>query len=141
MVFGFSNRKLGLSPNADELKGLASETARFKSSDLYGRLQSQGGDYLSTPVPSDRKAAAELMNQIGPGETRKLIGRLESCAEGFGLFFRGKKIDTLEPESAKAFGQKVQSGAWVIFELTHVISRDGKRTWPSLAIKPGRTID
>jgi hypothetical protein len=140
MIFSLFSGKQKLRPSAEEIQGLVSEVARFKASDLYGRLQSQGGDYLSPPIPSDKKAATDLMSQLLPGESRQLVGRLEPCSEGIGLFYRGKKIDTLLPGSAKAFRERVESGAWVIFELTHVVSRDGERRWPSLTMKPGRKI-
>ena len=135
----FQNSKK-LVPTEKEREILALTNVRFRAQELYGRLQSQSGDYLSKPLGEDKKNAAQLMQQLKPSESRRLIGELKLCAEGVGLFFRGLKIDTLEKSAADMALSKIGAGAPVIFELTHVCSRDGERAWPSIVMKPGRTL-
>jgi hypothetical protein len=135
----FQNSKK-LVPTEKEREILALTSARFRARELYGRLESQGGDYLRKPLSEDKKNAAQLMQQLKPNESRRLIGELKPCAEGAGLFFRGLKIDTLERSAADIALSKIGAGAPVIFELTHVCSRDGERAWPSIVMKPGRIL-
>lgn len=135
----FQNSKK-LVPTQKERELLALSSVRFRAQELYGRLESQSGDYLRKPLGEDKKNAARLMQQLKPGESCRLIGDLNPCAEGVGLFFRGLKIDTLEKSAADMALPKIGSGTPVIFELTHVCSRDRERAWPSIVMKPGRTF-
>jgi hypothetical protein len=135
----FQNSKK-LVPTEKEREILALTSVRFRAQELRGRLQSQSGDYLSKPLGEDKKNAAQLMQRLKPSESRRLIGELKPSAEGVSLFFRGLKIDTLEKSAADMALSKIGVGTPVIFELTHVCSRDGERAWPSIVIKPGRTL-
>jgi hypothetical protein len=134
------NLKTDLSPTKAERERLSATSVRFAQSDLQGRLESQAGQYVGSPLPSDEKAARDLMKTLRPRTTVRLIGELKPCNDGVGLFFRGRKVDTLTSASAKSALDKIGASAPVIFELTYVKSNDGERTWPSIKIKQGRSI-
>jgi hypothetical protein len=129
-----------LKPLPEEIAALTQTKVRFRANDLYGRLESQSGEYIHKPLPEDKKSAADLMKHLKKGETRRLIGVLRPLNGGVGLYFRGLKIDTLTDTSAKSAKEKVSSETPVIFDLTHVTSRDGERSWPSIKIRQGRSL-
>lgn len=130
----FRKSKNHLAPTQEELDHLAKSSTKFLASELQNLMWSSHGEYRGRPKREDLLHAKELAKDIPIGSSVSLIGQLRIDGDETVLYFRGKRLDSLNRISAKLVAAKLGSPVPVLFKLHHISSTDKTRSWPSIEI-------
>lgn len=128
-------------PTKAEKLSLANSRVKFVRSEIQNHMESSHGSYYGSPKREDLAAAHDLMKLIEPRGSISLIGELRVVGDEVALFFRGRRIDTLSQEAAEKVKAKLTEPAPILFVLSHIVSNDKSRHWPSIVLKQGRTLE
>lgn len=135
----FGQKKSIKPPTKQEKLALAASTTKFSLTEIQNNMKSNHG-YIGRPKESDLAAAYELISELEPRNSITLIGELRVDVDGVGLYFRGRRIDTLTKDSAEKVSPKLKEPVPIQFELSHIVSNDKSRNWPSIVLKQGKSV-